>query len=267
MCFFVHTPELSRHSRPRPSPFLPKRTTTNNLSETRFKTKQPKVSTAKGEVAAVDDRGVNKRAHGRHIHEEHIRQHERTAAFIAGYFADDVAFMEAGFGADQGIDEVTPTLPDISVGDAGWMVDLGGITVEAQYHGFGQTDGDLFVYVPQAEVMWTGNPIVASAPGIPWLLDGHAADVSVTLKAVQASLPPGAIVIPGHGRPATVSTFDFSIDYLDTLIPEVQASVDAGDSQAETQAAVVMTDHQGYALWDWVHTTINVPQTYAELSQ
>lgn len=80
MCFFVHTPELSRHSRPRPSPFLPKRTTTNNLSETRFKTKQPKVSTAKGEVAAVDDRGVNKRAHGRHIHEEHIRQHERTAA-------------------------------------------------------------------------------------------------------------------------------------------------------------------------------------------
>jgi hypothetical protein len=33
-----------------------------------------------------------------------------------------------------------------------------------------------------------------------------------------------------------------------------------------TQATVGMEDFQGYALWGWVHITMNVPMTYAELS-
>ena len=49
--------------------------------------------------------------------------------------------------------------------------------------------------------MWTGNALTAEAPALPWLLMGGAAEVSETLKAVQASLPEEAIVVPGHGRP------------------------------------------------------------------
>lgn len=196
-----------------------------------------------------------------------VVQHERTAAYIADHFEEDVVFMETNFGADQGIDEVTLTAPDIAVGDEGWSVDLGGITVEAQYHGFAQTEGDLFVYVPQGEVMWTGNPIVAAQPALPWLLDGHAHEVSETLAAVQQSLPASAVVVPGHGRPSTPNTFTFSVDYLNTLIAEVQQSVDVGGDLKETQSAVVMKEFQGYALWDWVHTWVNVPATHAELSE
>ena len=33
----------------------------------------------------------------------------------------------------------------------------------------------------------------------------------------------------------------------------------------ETQAAVTMESYQGYALWDWVHTSINIPVTHSEL--
>ena len=123
----------------------------------------------------------------------------------------------------------------------------------------------LVVGLTSAEVLWTGNPLVAEAPAIPWLLDGHAVDVRATLAAVQASLPPTAIVIPGHSAPLSVDDFDFSVDYLDTLIEEVQTAVDDGLTVEETQAAVTMEAFQGYALWDWVHASMNIPPTHAEL--
>ncbi len=193
-----------------------------------------------------------------------VVQHERTAAHIASSFADDVAFMTANFGADQGIDEVRAVSADIEVDDTGWSVDLGGVTVEARYHGFGQTEGDLFVYVPSAKVLWTGNPLIAEAPAIPWLLDGHVHEVGQTLAAVQATLPSGAIVIPGHDRPVGVDGFDFGIEYLAALETAVGEAVDAGLSQDETVAQVTLDAFQGYALWDWVHSVINVPAAYTE---
>jgi glyoxylase-like metal-dependent hydrolase (beta-lactamase superfamily II) len=196
--------------------------------------------------------------------EVQIVQHEWTAEHIESHFSADVEFMTANFGADQGIDEVTPVAADIEVDDAGWSVDLGGVTVEARYHGFGQSEGDLFVYVPAAKVLWTGNPLIAESPAIPWLLDGHVHEVGETLAAVQASLPSDAIVIPGHGRPMQPDVFEFSIEYLAALETEVQAAVDAGLSVEQTVGQVTLDDFQGYALWDWVHRMLNVPAAYAE---
>ena len=194
-----------------------------------------------------------------------VVQHERTAAHIAAHFEEDIAFMEGAFGTDQGIAETSRVDADILVSDAGWTVDLGGVQVEARYHGFGQTEGDLFVYVPEARVMWTGNPLLADAPAIPWLLDGHATEVRATLAAVKASLPADAIVVPGHSHPSTPASFDFSVDYLDTLVGEVQSAIDGGETLEGTQARVTMEAFRGYALWDWIHTTVNIPKTYAEL--
>ena len=193
-----------------------------------------------------------------------VVQHEGTAAHIAGYFDEDVAFMSANFGANQGLDEATPVAADIEVGATPWSVDLGGMTVEARHHGFGQTEGDLFVYVPSAKVMWTGNPLIAEAPAIPWLLDGHTHEVHDTLAAVHDSLPADAIVVPGHGRPLGAQGFDFSLGYLDALITEVDAAVAVGLSQEQAVAQVTLDEFQGYALWDWVHVVVNVPVTWTE---
>ena len=216
---------------------------------------------------------VNTSHHGDHSFgnaflpdEVKVVQHERAAAYTASHFADELAFIEGALGADQGLDEATPVTPDIAVGDDGWSVDLGGVVVEAQYHGFAQTEGDLFVYVPDARVVWTGNALVADKPAIPWLLDGKAHEVRETLATLQASLPAGAVVIPGHGRPTGATTFSFSVEYLDALIGEVAASVNAGEDLETTQAKVVMEEYQGYALWGWIHTSVNVPKTYAEQS-
>ena len=216
---------------------------------------------------------VNTSYHGDHSYGNHLLpdgaqvvHHEQTAAYIAEHFAADVEFMEANFGADQDIAEAQPVAADILVTDAGWSVDLGGKVVEAQYRGFAQTEGDLFVWVPDVEVLWTGNALVAEEPAIPWLLDGHAHDAGITLADVRASLPADAVIVPGHGRPIAPAGLDFAIDYLNTLVAEVQAAVDAGLDLQQTVEAVTMESFQGYALWDWLHPMVNIPSTHAELS-
>ena len=139
---------------------------------------------------------VNTSHHGDHSYGNHflppevqVVQHEETAAFITdpASFAGDIAFMEANFGADQGIDEIKAYEADIKVGSGGWSVDLGGVTVDAHYLGFGQTHGDLFVHVPGDDVLFTGNPVIARSPAIPWLLDGHAHEVAITLSDLRSA--------------------------------------------------------------------------------
>lgn len=218
---------------------------------------------------------VNTSHHGDHSYGNHflpddvqVVQHAETAAFITNpeSFAHDVAFMEANFGDDQGLDEIEAVAADVRVGADGWRIDLGGVTVEANDHGFGQTEGDLFVYVPQADVLWTGNPLVARQPALPWLLDGKATEVRETLAEIR-QLYPTATVVPGHDAPVAIDSLDFSIAYLDALIAAVGAQIAAGASVEETVAAVTLEDYQGYALWGWVHSVINVPMTYADLSE
>lgn len=166
---------------------------------------------------------INTSHHGDHSYGNHflpdevqVVQHEGTATFIAdpAAFAADVAFMEMNFGADQSIDEVEAYAADIVVGDEGWSTDLGGVTVDAHYLGFGQTHGDLFVHVPEADVVFTGNPVVARAPAIPWLLDGNAREVLDTLRTIEGRFPT-ATFVPGHDAPQSAAVVDFSIDYLE----------------------------------------------------
>ena len=217
---------------------------------------------------------VNTSSHGDHSFGNaflpegvHIVQHQRTATYIAEHFKEDIAFMEANFGADQGIDEIKPVAADTLVTDDGWSVDLGGVSVEARYYGFAQTGGDLFVRVPSAKVVWTGNALVAEKPAVPWLLDGHAEETGITLAAVKAALPEDTIVVPGHGRAVKTKELDFSISYLGTLVSEVGTAVDKGMTEEQTVASVTMESFKGYAIWDWIHTQVNVPGTYKELSK
>lgn len=218
---------------------------------------------------------INTSSHGDHSYGNtflpagvHIVQHERTAQYIAAHFPEDVAFMKMNFGSDQGLDEIKPVVADTLVSDtAPFSVDLGGVTVQATYHGFAQTGGDLFVTVPSAKVLFTGNPLVADKPAVPWLLAGHGQEVGVTLSQVKASLPPDTIIVPGHDKPTTLAGFDFSISYLNELVTEVTAQVTQGKTVDQTVAAVTMQTYQGYAIWDWIHKQVNVPNTYAEIKK
>lgn len=198
----------------------------------------------------------------------HVVQHQRTAEYIAAHFQEDVAFMKMNFGTDQGLDEVRAVAADTLVSDTTpYKVDLGGIQVEARYYGFAQTGGDLFVHVPSAKVLWTGNPLVAQKPAVPWLLAGHGKDVATTLAQVRLALPADTIVVPGHDHPTNPAGFDFSVNYLHAMMGEVGASISKGLTVDQTVAAVTLPSYQGYAIWDWVHKVVNVPTTYSELKK
>ena len=198
--------------------------------------------------------------------EVQIVQHQHTVEEIANDFQSEEEFAVTFWGDDQGIQDANPEAADIVVPDEGWEVDLGGVTLEAKYFGNAQTGGELFFYLPAERVVWTGNSILSEAPGIPWLLDSGAEEILQTMKDVRAFLPDDVIIVPGHDRPVKgANTFDFTIDYLTTLIAEVRSNIAAGNDLGTTQSAIVMDDFQGYSLWGFAHTNINVPNTFNEL--
>lgn len=195
-------------------------------------------------------------------------QHVNTQRYIQSHFAEDVAFMTKNFGSNQGLDEITPQRAHILLDDgAAVTLDLGGKQVQVMHRGFAQTAGDLFVWLPEQKVLFTGNPIIAEAPALPWLLDGKLEQSLATVRKLRTMLPDGAVVVPGHGRPTDARTLDFLITYLEDLKQQTAAAVAKGLSEEDTvkQLSESMKQYNGYTLYPWVHSQINVTKTYQEM--
>ena len=218
---------------------------------------------------------VNTSYHGDHSYGNYvfpktaeIIQHSKTKAFMDNKeaFEADKKFMTQYFGANRGIEDVVSRTADIIV-DEKKTIDLGNKKVEIMHLGFAQTKGDLFIWVPEDKVFWTGNPVVASPPALPWLLDGKHEEVLATMKKVRSFLPDDAVVVPGHGVPVEPKDLEFIIRYLETLHQEVKNAVKKGMTLEQAQKSITMQEFQGYALWGWVHSGVNVSNTYKELSK
>ena len=173
---------------------------------------------------------VNTSYHGDHAYGNYafpktakIIQHSKTKAFMDNQeaFEADKKFMTQYFGANRGIEDAVARTADLIV-DHKKTIDLGNKKVEIFHLGFAQTDGDLFVWVPEDKVFWAGNPVVAMPPALPWLLDGKHEEVLATMKKVRKFLPDDAIVVPGHGIPIKPKDIEFKINYLETLHKEVK---------------------------------------------
>ena len=217
---------------------------------------------------------VNTSYHGDHSYGNYafpettlIIQHPNTQAYIMNpaMFENDKAFMMKNFGEHVGIEEVEARAADVLVEDHK-TINLGNREVQIRHWGFAQTSGDLFVWVPEEKVFWTGNPVVAIPPALPWLLEGHHRESLATLKNIRDFLPDDATIIPGHGRVMKPSDIDFTIQYLETLDNKVRTALTNNLSLEETQQAVTMPNFQGYALFGWIHSAVNIPAVYKALS-
>lgn len=216
---------------------------------------------------------VNTSSHGDHSYGNMylpattaIIQHAHTRSYVDQHLADDKAFMIKNFGAGRGIEEIHARTGDILVpADGRISIDLGDRVVDVIDFGFAQTGGDLWVWEPKSKVLWTGNPIIAGKPALPWLLDGHLVATLETLQRVYAFLPDDARIVPGHGVPIRKSDLKWHIDYLSTVRAQVQAAIDQGLSKEETVKRVAMPEYGGYVLFNWVHPGLNVPAAYADL--
>ena len=199
-----------------------------------------------------------------------IIQHQNAKEYIDQHLVEDKAFMLQNFGQGRGIEEIKARTGNILVSSGSRIrIDLGGKLVDIIDFGFGQTGGDLFVWEPQSKVMWTGNPIVAPKPGLPWLLDGHVLETLQTFKKVYDFLPSDAVVVPGHGVAIKRDDLKWHIDYLTALRQHVQGAIDAGLSLEQTVKKTTdeMSQFRGYVLFDWIHSSLNVSKAYEELKK
>lgn len=217
---------------------------------------------------------VNTSFHGDHSYGNYlfpkdttIIQHANTKAYIDKYIDQDKTFMIKNFGQGRGIEEVIPRTGDILVPtDGSITLNLGGHKVIISDFGFAQTGGDLFIWHPAANVMWTGNPVISTKPALPWLLDGHLVATLNTLIKVRDVISSNTRVVPGHGPITDRSTFDWNIDYLSTVKSQVKTAIDEGLTLEQTVTKVLMPEFGGYALFGWVHPGLNIPAAYKDLS-
>jgi len=217
---------------------------------------------------------VNTSFHGDHSYGNYLLpasvtviQHEKAQDYIQQNFAADVSFMINTFGKNRGMERVKPAKADILLADKGEInIDLGGRNVQIKDFGFAQTGGDLFIYLPQEHILWTGNAIVAQKPGLPWLLDGRLNDTLTTLSSLYKTLPEDTKVIPGHSHMVDKAAIKWNIDYLAEIKQQVSQGIKKGLTLAQVIKQVKMDNYRGYALFDWVHPALNVPAAYKELT-
>ena len=217
---------------------------------------------------------VNTSAHGDHSYGNMylpestvVIQHSNAQKYVSAYFKKDTEFMIKNFGEGRGIEEITPDTGDILVENGGKVrIDLGGKFVDIIDFGFAQTGGDLFIWEADSKVLWAGNAIIASKPALPWLLDGHLVKTLATLQKVYEFLPSDARVVPGHGSVITREDIKWHIDYLSTIKKEVTTAISEGLTLEQTVERVKMPEFGGYALFGWVHPSLNVPAAFKDLS-
>lgn len=199
-----------------------------------------------------------------------IIQHQNAKEYIDQHLKEDKDFMIQNFGQGRGIEEIQARTGNILVGTKSRIqIDLGGKVVDIIDFGFAQTGGDLFIWDSQSKLLWTGNPIIAPKPSLPWLLDGHVVETLNTLQRVYDFLPSDATLIPGHGVAMKRDDLQWHLDYLTTLQLNVQQAIDNGLTQEQTVQKTTenMSEFRGYVLFDWIHSSLNVIKAYEELKK
>ncbi|HET7399957.1 MAG TPA: MBL fold metallo-hydrolase [Intrasporangium sp.] len=94
----------------------------------------------------------------------------------------------------------TPVRPPDAAFGRSAVIDLGDREVVLRYAGRGHTDGDIGVFVPDADCAFLGDLVEESAhPSLG--ADCWPLEWADTLRRLGAPLGPASVVLPGHGRP------------------------------------------------------------------
>jgi glyoxylase-like metal-dependent hydrolase (beta-lactamase superfamily II) len=125
----------------------------------------------------------------------------------------------------------------------------------------GHTGGDVFAYVPDANVVFTGD--LGWSKTLPNLVDATVNDWIPTLDKILNQYP-SAKFIPGHGNAAGPSEIKDFRDYLDDLRTRVKQGIANGLTVDQAKQQLELPEkYKGFAFQDFA--TPNVEDMYKEL--
>ncbi|MEJ2344604.1 MAG: MBL fold metallo-hydrolase [Gammaproteobacteria bacterium] len=141
---------------------------------------------------------------------------------------------------------------------------LGGVVVELHWFGDAHFPGDAVVWLPQSQVMFSGDLIyVDRMLGV--MPSSHTVSWRQAFHRAMDTLDP-RIIVPGHGAvcDAAKARRDTG-DYLDWLVAEVQPAVERWDGLEATVERLGRTKRWAYLEhFDTLHRN-NINRTYVQL--
>ena len=126
----------------------------------------------------------------------------------------------------------------------------------------GHTGGDVLVYVPDANVIFTGD--MGWSKTLPNLVDATVTD---WIKSLDLLLQrhAGAKFIPGHGEVATAAEMREFRDYLDGLLSTVRRAIDEGLTLEQAKDQFKLPDqYKSFAFQNFAQP--NIEDMYKELT-
>ena len=187
--------------------------------------------------------------------------HARAEADMTARAGEHLAGLQL---LKERLDGTVPTLPTRFVKDADTPLTLGGTVIELKYRGGGHTPGDLMVWLPQQQVMFSGDVVYVDR-----VLGLHPVSNTKTWLqslALVDELKP-RLIVPGHGRVTNLATAQAQTrDLLLALRTHMKKAVDEG---VDISAAVKSFNAQPFA--HLKHAEVWIPQlanmTYLEMER
>jgi cyclase len=152
--------------------------------------------------------------------------------------------------------------PD-AVYDTGVTLFLGSRQIDVRVFP-GHTGGDSVVFIPDANVVFTGDLFWRNT--LPNLIDATTSAWIPTLNAVMAAAP-NATYVPGHGDVGTAEDVKNFRDYLAFLREQIAPAVQQNKSEGDLVNAALPAVTEKYGKWDFFKyfAKPDILQTAAEI--
>ena len=125
----------------------------------------------------------------------------------------------------------------------------------------GHTGGDVFAYIPDANVVFTGD--LGWSKTLPNLVDATVTAWIPTLDRITRQYPT-AKYVPGHGNVAVAADMKDFRDYLEDLRKRVKQGIDQGMTVDEAKKQLTLPEkYKGFAFQNFA--IANVEDMYKEL--
>jgi glyoxylase-like metal-dependent hydrolase (beta-lactamase superfamily II) len=140
----------------------------------------------------------------------HIRCAERLRDDFENDRADTIAWHPE---LEADLRTVAVDLPRQTFDAELLSLELGGRSIDLRHGGRGHTDNDVFVVVPDAAVIFSGDLVIAE--GDPYFGDAYPLEWPDTLRTMRGAAH--GTVVPGHGPIGDVRLIDRAIAELDLV--------------------------------------------------